>query len=278
MSIYYPNDQVNFISTILIDTPYNMGYLMNLAGLAMVSWLQKDSSFIKVESKNLEMAPNTHMVIFTDSNNVITHASQNFSYVFGNESHHKNLSTVLGVSSSEMDRITNDARKKKTLDEQNIRIKIGDEEKTAYLSATVIELPGNPWSGLVILLRLVSNDLSLDDQLEKYDREIVEFMLNKTGIKEKEENEFRQFVSGYYLLYIQPLFQLLQDEGGDALVESLQIDLGRVARQYGCQLVVQPDFHFDLMTTSRSDYCKCFPVLFDNSPNNCNQNYRRTDG
>jgi len=261
--LYYPNNQLNFVSIFLVDAVYNLGYVASLIGLLLILRVQSEYSPLPYEYKQLGLIPNTHLVVFTDENNRITRASQNFSAVFGDGFVDRDLGEVFASPPGEMERFLAEIRKNKLLAEQEIHIRTLEGEKAAGFSAILIEIPGSPAAGLIGLVRLFWDDFTLDAQMDSYDRDIQDSLLVKTHTLEKEDKQYRNFISDYYLAFSRPLFNMLLEEGGGIMVDSLVMELEAVSRENACQLLIQTGHTFDLQTSSRQDYARCFPLLFE---------------
>lgn len=264
VNLYYPDGQINLISTLAVDIPYNLSYVLWLAGLLALRNLQNIYTPFSADKSVLTPVPNTHIIVSTNRENAIIDVSQNYSRVFHLDAiKGRSTSEALGISDHEADKICAEIKTKMILQERSIIINNRTGTQEAWLSGIAVVNPQNAYSGSIFLLRLLAQDNALDEMLSAEKKSMVVFLLGKTGVKEKVEDEIQHLISGYYLAYIKALYNCILVEGGVIMADALLTELQSVAQQHGWQAIAHPQTFLNVTTPSASESKKAFSILLD---------------
>jgi len=263
-NLYYPEQQVNLLSTIGVDVPYNLSYLVWIVGLFLMQSLLKTYQPVIGDMKKLELVPNTHLLVFTKGDDTVIDVSRNYSQVYSDIAlKGKTLSEVLGLSPEVENAILKEIREKGLLEEKPFRANTRLGQKEVLLSGIVVLNPQKEYSGVMLLARLLTEDYSLDNLLTDYERGMVRSLLNKTGIEKKEQAEIKQLLANYYRVYLQALYNRVLAEGGSIMADVFLTELQSVCKQHAWQMEIQPGNLLDISALSLSQTREALPVLLE---------------
>jgi hypothetical protein len=265
--LYYPEGRVNMLSTIGVDVPYNLGYLFWLVGLWIVRDIQNTHRSIQQTDVTLTPVPNTHLLVFTKGDDLVIDVSRNYTRVFTLEmAAGKTVSEVLGISPSDADHLIGESRTGKILPERTVIVNTRFGQKEARVSGISITNPQGEYSGGTFLLRMITEEHSLDDLMPIEQKRMVQTLLNKTGTKEKEEEEIRQLLAGYYQAHFQGFHQHIFEDGGVTLTDAFFTELQSVVEQHGWRVDIRPEqAAVDVSALSLSETREALPILFQSA-------------
>jgi hypothetical protein len=264
INLYYPDGQVNLLSTLGVDVPYTLGYLFIFIGfLGMRSLIKSHRPPVETQ-KPLPLVPDTHILILTDGDNRIIHVSNNFSHVFSKETVQKlYFFEALGISPTDNEVIMRRIKSNKILSEQAVLVKTGTETRNALVSGIVEVDSEGKRSGVNLLLRMFTQDNSLDALLTDYEKGVVRHLSKDTGVKEIEEKEIKQLLLDYYAAYFGAFYSHVFAEGGSFMADSFLSDLQSVAKQNNWQVEIGAESLLDASALPLSELGKALPVLFE---------------
>jgi hypothetical protein len=264
LDLYYPDGQANLLSTVGIDVPYNLSYLLWLIGLYIVRTIQLGHRAFTDVHFNLASAPNTHILVSTKGDDTIIEVSQNYWQVFPLEIlRGKTLLEAIGVSPEDASSLIGGLKENHVAKERELLVNTSSGRKPALVSGISIQNPQGEYSGVSLLLRMTTDGDGLDDLLTEYQRGMVSSLLSKTGTKEKEEAEIKDLLSNYYLLYLKGIYNRVFSEGGSIMTDALLADLQATARRHGWQVGNDPDHLLDVSAMSLATTREALPVLFE---------------
>lgn len=261
--LYYPEQQVNLLSTIGVDVPYNLSYLVWIVGLFILQYLLKTYQPTAKDVQKLQLVPNTHLLVFTKGDDTVIDVSRNYSSVYSVDSvKGKTISEVLGLSPEDESFINSEIKAKGVLKETLFRANTRAGQKEILVSGIVYLNPQKKYSGVMLLVRVLVEDHSLDNLLGDYEKEMVRSLLGKTGTGEKEMAEIKQLLADYYATHLAALYNRAFSEGGGIFVEAFIIDLQTVAEKQGWHVKIQPNA-LDVSNQSISEVQKVLPLLLE---------------
>ena len=262
--LYYPDGQANLISTLGVDVPYTLGYLFIFVGFFGMRSLVKSHHQPVQTQKSLTLVPDTHILVFTDGDNRVIEVSPNYSHVFSQEFvPGRNLSDVIGLSPADNEALTRMIRSRKILGEQAIPVKTGYGIRNALASGIVEVDSEGKLSGANLLLRMLTQDNSLDTLLTDFEKGVLHHLLKTTGVKENQEKEIKQLLLDYYAAYFGAFYSRVFTEGGSIMANSFLSELLSAAKQNDWQVEVGDESLLDASALPLSELKKALPVLFE---------------
>lgn len=265
--IYDPGGQVNLLSNIVTDIPYNLGYLFWLIGLLIVRDAQKRylASADSDAEITLALVPDTHIFVSTKGDNTVIDVSQNYSQVFSLErAKGKTISEALGMSPSDTDSLLTDIKANGILKEKPLPVRTRWGQQQAWVSGALANKPQEEYSGVDLLLRLYTGDHSLNELLTDY-QGVVNSLLRATGTKEKEDEEIKQLLSNYYLAHLKAFYNCIFSEGGSIMIDAFLTELQSVAKRHRWQISIRSDALLELSALSLSETQEALPVIYENA-------------
>jgi hypothetical protein len=262
--LYYPDGQANLLSTIGVDVPYNVSYLLWLIGLFILQSIQRSHHAIENIHTLLTLVPNTHLLIFTYADDTVMDVSKNYARVFSeNMVKGKTIQEVLGISPEDTDALLKDIKANKILKERRFlaNTRLGQEQ--VWVSGIVIFSPQGEYSGVYLLLRMLAKDHSLDKLSTDHEKAMISSILSKTGTKQKEEEDIKQLLANYYRAFLQGLYNRVFDEGGSIMADIFLTKLQSVSKQHEWQVIIQPKTLLDVNILSLSETQEALPVLLE---------------
>jgi hypothetical protein len=260
--LYYPEQQATLLSTIGVDYPYNMAYLLWLVGLFLLGRMQKTYQPILEASISPVLVPNTHLVVFTNTSDTVMDVSQNFSHVFATDTvHGKTLSEVLGIVENEEQSLFRHLKTHQVLKERPILCNTRFGQQQVLLSGISVANPQGEYSGCIFLLRLFTEDDSFDGLLTEYQKGMVRFLLQKTG--GREDDEIKQSLTQYYRAFLAGFYNRVLVEGGTIMADALVAELNRVASENQWAVIVQPENLLDTSSLTLEQARQALPVLYE---------------
>jgi len=263
-NLYYPDQQVNFLSTLGVDIPYNLSYLFVLIGLFTMQSIQRSHHAIENIHSTLTLVPNTHLLIFSYADDTVMEVSRNYGRVFSeNMVKGKTIQEVLGISPEDADTLLKDIKANKIFRERKFpaNTRLGQEQ--AWVSGIVIFSPQGEYSGVYLLLRMLNEDYSLDKLSTDHEKAMVSSILSKTGTKQKEEEEIKQLLANYYRAFLQELYNRVFAEGGSIMADVFLTKLQSVSKQHEWQVSIQPDTLLDVSALPLPETQEALPILFE---------------
>jgi hypothetical protein len=263
-NLYYPDGQINSLSTFGVDIPYVLSYLFWLNGMFIVQTTQSSHQPFDETVTPLSLAPNAHLLVFTNRADAVIEVSNNYSRQFPLETvNGKTISEVLGLSLFDTGIILKEIKANKILKERAVLVNSRLGQQQALVSGTSIVDSQREFSGTTILVRMFSEDLTCDRFLTASQLGIVWFLLRKTGVEEKEEEEIKQLLSNYYGAFLKVFYNRILIEGGGILAESFLSELQSVAEQHNWHIGIHPYQLLDVSLLPLTKTQEALPVLFE---------------
>lgn len=249
LDIYYPELKANFISSVAIDAPYNISYLLWLLGLyALRLTLSRHKPFGEIAQ--LHLVPNTSVLIFLKGDNTVFDTSHNIRLVSSAPVRTGvTLAELLDIPQQEAQSILEAIQADGKITDRLISIKDCPRvSPEAYLSGIAAISPSGKYSGCNLVMRiLVEDDYTLDEKLSREQKFMVSHLRKITGSSER--HQIRKLLLDYHLAYLRQLYNLAFHTGGAQLSQTLMEHLQQIDREHQWQL----QFHPDTLLTN-SDY------------------------
>jgi hypothetical protein len=260
--LYYADEQANLISTVGVEIPYTLGYLFWLIGLAIVWTIQKSHQIHEETPICLELVPNTHLLIFTKENDSVTSVSLNYWRVYQREFvQGKKLAEVIESSADSLQNFSSEIKWKKILRERIIPVQTRYGTQQALVSGVLAANVQEGYSGIILLLRLYTEDYYLDDLLSDYQHSMVSSVLERTGTLAKEEEDIKQLLAHYHLAFISAFYNRVITEGGSIMADAFISELESAMKSFGWQVSVSPDNLLDVSAISLAEAREALPKL-----------------
>ena len=242
--LYYPDLQANWASTLGVDVPYNLSYVFWLVGIYLLRILLREHRTFELNVQP-KLVPNAHLLVFTKSDGTIIDVSHNFYPFFAlDDIKGKTLDCVLELTEQEVHALNEKIRVGKKLSDQLFRIKNRSGiSQDGWICGVAIFTPQGEYSGANFLIRSHVEDNALDDKLSESEKSVVRHFL--TNNISNENNEIRQLLLDYYLGYIKSLFNTAFHEGGATMSQLLLEELQSTAKNYGWQILLNPQTILD---------------------------------
>jgi hypothetical protein len=235
LNFYYPAGQANLISTLGVDFPYNSGYLCMLLGFLSLRKIQINFRPIQQPTPALPVLFNTHLFVSTLKDGLVFSVSDNYSQIFPVESvKGKTVAEVLGIPPEYEAALFLAAKVHSVFEEQTIQVSTLHGSQTAKVSGMALVSPQGEYTGINLLVRLCTEDNTLDDHLSSYQQGMINFLARQTH--NHEEEEVKQFLARYYQSYFQAFYNRVFDEGGSILVDAFLTEMQSTAKAHGWQI------------------------------------------
>ncbi len=262
--LFYPNGQVNFLSTLGIDVPYNLSYLLWLVGLFVLRDIQASHHTFTDTDVDLTLVPDTHILVFTKGDDTVIDVSQNYSRIFPQDTiTEKTISEILGISAADADSLLTEIKTNRILKERSLLVDTLSGKQTTWISGVVVHNPQGEYAGVMLLLRIFIDGHAFEDILTKYEKDMINSLLGKTGTKEIEDEEIKQLLSKYYLAYLKGFYNRVFSEGGSIMTDAFLTELQSTVKQHGWQISIRPDNLLDVSALTLSEIRESLPVLFE---------------
>ncbi len=211
--MYYPNDQVNLVTSVGSSIPYVLGYLFTALGIYRLQIKQE----IVIKEEKLEqpaLVENTHIVYFVDGNLDIDEASANVSaLVRGSIKSKDNLAALLKLKPAEKDLILDALRLKGTFSDLQVQVSNTHNELIPVkISGLSLHDPQKNFIGGLLVLRMVSPVNNLDSLMTEYQASIAKQVRLKSG--SREEDAVCTFLREYYSPFINRIREMVFQFGG----------------------------------------------------------------
>jgi hypothetical protein len=262
--LYYPDGVVNLASTVLVDIPYNLSYLVWIIGLLALQRISQTGVEVKESRLDLELVPNTHLYFLTRPDNTILHTSQNveallpLDAVIG-----KTFSQALGFSPEQTTRMLAAIQVDRFLKEGPAPVDLPWGGRKALVSGMRIDDESGAYAGVFVLVRALLESYSYDEMLTPYDREIVKSILRQTGVEQIQEGEVRRLLTTYYRGFLHGFARRLHSEGGGIMVDSFLAELQALAAKNGWAVRLPAGDLLDTSAVPLADLRRALPVLLD---------------
>lgn len=138
-NLYYPEQKVNLLSTIGIDVPYNLSYVMFAVGLFLLKNVLDTYQPIVQDVQKLQLDPNTHLLVFTKGDDTVIDVSSNYSRVYSVDNvKGKTISEVLGLSPEDESLLLFEMKEKGILEERQFRVNTCAGQREILISGIVV--------------------------------------------------------------------------------------------------------------------------------------------
>ncbi|MEJ5201456.1 MAG: hypothetical protein WHV66_04410 [Anaerolineales bacterium] len=269
--LYYPEGELNLISTVGVDVTYSASYFLCLVGVAQVQTLQVGYRQLEGTVPILDILPNAHVFLLTKDDCTITMVSANYAQIFPldiQDIKGKTIAEALGTLPGDADVLIKDIKTVKTINGRPLNVKTRYGVQQALVSGMSVEGPeGKDFGGMALLLWIFSEDYALDEILTDYEKWVVRILLSKTGLKEREELEIKRFLSNYYTGYLTALYNRVLVEGGGIMVDAFLAELRTVAQRQGWRVDFMTDPFLDIGTLTLAQTRECLPALLNTAKN-----------
>lgn len=261
--LYYPNFTVNLVSSLAIDVPYNLSYVLWALGLHTLQVILRQHHPLPVTTQP-ETVSNASLLLFLGWDHKVISVSNNFNLLFDVQNEKgKSLSEILGIPNLDTQNILEKIRQTGKIADYPVTVLTRYQSlKSAYLSGIATHSPSGKYTGCNLVVRLfVENDNSFDEKLSADQKYIATHLLRVTG--SQETARIRALLLDYHQAYLKHLYNLMHQVGGAQLAAEYLEHLQQVARenQWKLQfdrehLILNSDYPISLLQQS-------LPVLMD---------------
>lgn len=260
--LYYPDGKANLLSTLGADVPYTLSYVFMLLGAVLRLTRDKQTSGILEQPAALDLVPTTHVLVLLQAADRVTTVSDNCIRIFPGESFSgKHLAELLGVSRAETDQLLRPLTEGETLSEVEATAMTRAGKQRAWISGIPLVDAGKQYEGAVLLVRLVSDDASVDSMLSEYQRTMVRSVMEKTGTDRKEDEQICTLLGAYFGGLLTELIDRAEAEGGPAMTNALVGELTTQTRQNGWDMEIQGRDLLAMQRMSARDLRVALPAL-----------------
>ncbi len=239
--LYYPDQKVNFISSMAVDVPYTLSYLIWFLGLyALRLALGRHKPFEKIDQPRL--ISNTSVLIFLDGNNRVFETNGNILLVSNtDQGRGASLSELLGIPQQEAQTILDKIQRERKITDQPILLgNHSGVSRQALLCGIATFSPDGKYSGCNLVMRIpVENDYTLDEKLTKEQRSMVAYLRKASGSSERDQ--IRKLLLDYHLAYLKRLYNLAYRTGGAQLGHAFLDHLQQIDREHQWHLQFHPE-------------------------------------
>lgn len=257
---YYPDQQINLISTLGADVPYNLSYAFMLIGLLQMLNLERAFQPAADARPALEPIPNTHVLLFLSGENRVIEASANLAQAVTASGWpgRKSLAGALGLSRRDENAILKTIQEGGLMRERDFASPGG---QSLRISGLAMRDPQGEHMGAILLVRTRAEDRTLDDRLTPYQKELLQSLLEQTGAGEAEREETLRLLTGYHQAFLQAYQRRAYLEGGSILADAFVASLEATAAASGWQVLIRPDASLDARRLSPEQARQALPAL-----------------
>ena len=211
--LYFPNGQVNLISSLGSSVPYTLAYLSWLLGLYR---LQVKQETVEAEAEIVQpvLIENTHIVFFVNRDLTIDEVSANSSALqTGGLSAGGDFAKLLGLEPDEKQAILSDLQQHEEIADMPLKIRNGRNEiLSVKMNGLRLLDPQYKFIGGILVLRLLAGNNNLDAKLSEYQQSIANEVKKKCN--SIEEKSVCKFLGDYYFAIFKHLESLAYRQGG----------------------------------------------------------------
>ena len=219
--VYYPDMKATMLSTLAVDVPYTVSYLLWFLGIFALRILLKETSNVSPEVKINRVRNYGHILIYTRNDDTVFDVSPNYDHFFKTaDIKGRSLADVLTISEHAGNSINMNIHQQGEITDFSIQIpdRSGNMHD-AWLCGVAVLNTQQGFMGANLLLRILVDDLAFDEILNHDSRRMVQFILNKSGSNYRAE--IGRFLSDYYLYYLRSLLDMASHQGGDIMSQGL---------------------------------------------------------
>lgn len=261
--LYYPLGQANFLSTFVIDIPYNMSYGFWTIGLLAIRSLQVSHSQYAQIDTSFVTPLDTHILIFTKGDGTVVDVSQNFPTIFPDyQVKGVSLSEVLGITLDEVNDLMDTLQTNRTLADRFILAETIKGSQEVVLSGITIGDSGSGSSGCILLIRLRTGDLSIDTKMTDYQKTILKSVMKTTGMDQQEDRAIQELILNYYRAFFQTFYNQILPQGGIIMADGFLTELAEIALKNHWKITFRPGEVIENLSLTTEETRIALPVLF----------------
>jgi len=228
--LYYPDQQVNFISSFLVDIPYNLSYVLCITAMLILRELQSIDHHTSNDPAHLDLIANTHLFISTRTDDSLGEVSQNFAYIFAQGSVvGKNLTVATGIAEQDSAAIFEELHTSSQLAERTVTALTRFGRLTVHIAGIAVLNADKQYAGSNLLIRLLVDDYTIDQRVSETQKSLIKKLLANTGVQQIRLEEIKTLLAQYYSAYLWALYNRVLLEGGatfgKAFINALQTTL-----------------------------------------------------
>lgn len=259
----YHLDELNWINTLAPDVSYTLSYLLILLGISIMWGLVTSFRPTMEVRTNLVPIPNAHLLVFVKGDDTIIGVSRNYYPVYqGMDARGKTLSEALGLSPDEEAHALREIKSNGILRERPFLSVTPTGQREVRISGIRVQNPQGEYAGATFLVRLYAEDPSLDQLLTSEQKGTVQYVSSKTGVKEREEEEARGFLTEYCRAHLTAFYDRIYAEGGGVLADAFLSELQMRVEAQGWRVRILPD-RLELGTLSLSETQQVCGVILE---------------
>lgn len=246
--LYYPDMEANAISRLAADFPYTTSYLVWFLGIYALHTVLRarrpgETSIL------LRMVPRYgHILVYLKDDGSVLSVSPNAHRLLATRAvEGRSLAEALALPKQDELAILERLRVEGKVADLPLRIRDRSGSwRDVQLCGIAVLSPQGDYSGANILLRIGIEDVSFDETLEQTARSMVRYLLDRSGSGYRAE--IGAFLLDYYRAHLKALLELVHQQGGKAMDESLLDELRKKSQEHRWPL------QFNLQTVLDGDY------------------------
>jgi hypothetical protein len=228
--LYYPDQQVNFISSFLVDIPYNLSYVLCITAMLILRELQSIDHHTSNDQAHLDLIANTHLFISTRADDSLGEVSQNFAYIFAQGSViGKSLTVATGIAEQDIAAIFEELHTSSQLTEKNLTAQTRFGRRTVHIAGVAVLNANKQYAGSNLLIRLLVDDYTIDQRVSEAQKSLIKKLLANPGVQQIRLAEIKTLLAQYYSAHLWALYNRVLLEGGatfgKAFINALQTTL-----------------------------------------------------
>jgi hypothetical protein len=237
--LYYPDQTVNFIST-MTDFADAMSYIILALGMYAYFLLSTGKQTVDVNLTN-EESSNSSILVFTDNENRVISHSDNLLFFTGEAS----ASQIIGSKLAEVLRADVSAVQS-ALGQINLIGHISDVPiegrdvaglpKTLWLSALAVRNNDGGYSGANMVLRVMLPVSESHARMSDESQRMVQYILAKTGAQEK---MIVHALKTYFISQVKALYMIVSQSGGASLANNMANMVNTEATRTGRRVKIE---------------------------------------
>ncbi|HRQ22357.1 MAG TPA: hypothetical protein PLF42_02920 [Anaerolineales bacterium] len=260
--LYQPDQQLNLISTLGVDIPYNLSYLVMVFGLLHFQTLMTSFQPIVGDQVALALVPNTHVLVFTRMDDTVMSVSGNYRAAFPDDlAQGKEIHEVLGISVDESETLLKVCKSNKVFGERELSAVTRAGREQVCISGLGTFNPQGEYTGAILLIRLFAADYSLDSLLTFEEKGMVASLLTKTGVEPVRLTAIKQLLADYHQAFLSAFYNRAFAEGGSIFADAFVTELQNTLRRRGVRIHLTPDMSMEIGALSLEEARSELPAL-----------------
>ena len=239
---YYPDGQLNLMSTLGIDVTYVLGYVFWATSLIFLFANQQKARLLDVNTRELVPVNNQHILFNISKYGTIIEASLDASSIFKEKlTPGIMLSKYCGIPEDLVVQFTYQVMKQDMVANFPVQVQTLAGPRPAVLVGLPVREVNGDYLGCsaVLILQGQYNELALKPSL--YHSGAISYILKITGVKDGEDADMHRLIREYYIAHIKSLYNQVLRAGGSITADGMEVELKLCARKNGLPMSFPAD-------------------------------------